>query len=318
VLTFHGLSADGHDPELLGHADHPSVAMFTEVCEHLAKNYHVISSSDVVRARRQGKRLPDRAVVITFDDGYESNALLAWPVLKRLRIPATIFLTTGFIDGTVLPWFVRLEMALSRTQATTIFEHPLTTVEERSAAYGALCQRFKSLSTREAMSLLAQIEDALDVHVRPGDALPAPLRPMTWNTARDLWKSGIIEFGGHTHTHPVLGRCDEPTQRDEIATCSARIREELGHTPSVFAYTNGMSGDFDATTQRLLREAKFECAFTMQSGFVNTSDDALALPRLGNPTSCVEAEAMVSGITERLRQMRQWLKPKRPLTEVPA
>jgi len=43
--------------------------------------------------------LPSRAVAITFDDGYRDNATEALPVLQHHRVPATFFVSTGFLDG---------------------------------------------------------------------------------------------------------------------------------------------------------------------------------------------------------------------------
>ncbi len=310
ILTFHGLSEAGHESDLLSSQDHPNATLFESVCEHLAQNYSVISLSDLMRARKHGRTMPKGAVVITFDDGYASNARLAWPILRRLKMPATIFLTTGFIDRSVLPWFIRLEQALTHTRAGSVQNLPLLTAEHRRAAYGALCSRFKSLSAREGLALLDAIEHAANVSTSPEASLPAPLQPLTWQEVREMWQSGLIEFGGHTHTHPVLGRCDEAMQRDEIFTCHRRIREELGHAPLAFAYTNGQRGDYNDTTRRLLLEAGFEAAFTMQPGFVSPLDAPFDLPRLGNPASLTEAEAMVSGVTDRLRTMSEWLRPR--------
>jgi hypothetical protein len=55
--------------------------------------YHVISLEDLVQAVRRGT-IPKRAVAITFDDGYADNLTLAYPVLRRLGLPATIFATS--------------------------------------------------------------------------------------------------------------------------------------------------------------------------------------------------------------------------------
>lgn len=309
VLTFHGLrDATVPQPDLLDVDQHIPVTFFTEVCEHLAQHYHVVSTLDVVKAQRGETALPERAVAITFDDGYASNYHLAYPVLKRLGLPATIFLTTGYLDGVVLPWFGRLELALSRTRQSRLtwglFELSLGSREERRAAYGQLCAYLKKLPQPGMAAGLAQIESALGVQVCPGDALPDALQPMTWDMAREMQASGIIELGGHTHTHPVLGRCDAALEAEEIHMCRARMKAELGRQPQVFAYPNGMDGDFDADTQRLLTEAGFEAAFTMRAGFVHAHHETMALPRYGSPESPLLLEAMVSGCMERLRQVR--------------
>ena len=312
VLTFHGLRADESlVPEMLDKEQHIPASVFEEVCEHLAKHYQVVHAREVAAAQAGGPKLPSRAVAITFDDGYESNYALAFPVLKRLGLPATIFLTTGYLDRSVLPWFVRLEMALSRTSQSILqvedFTAPLNTASERREAYLALCGRLKSRTQAEADDLLVAIEDALQVHLQPGDNLPAPLRPMTWDMAREMHTSGLITLGGHTHTHPILGRCTPERSEHEIRTCHARIREEIGTSPSLFAYPNGGPGDFDQDTQAMLASTGFSGSFTMHAGFIHPHHEVLALPRYGNPSEPWEVEAMASGLMERLRQFRRGL-----------
>jgi peptidoglycan/xylan/chitin deacetylase (PgdA/CDA1 family) len=61
------------------------------------KNYQVISLAKLVEILESKNPLPDKAIVITFDDGYQDNYTNAWPVLKKHNFPATIFLTTGLI-----------------------------------------------------------------------------------------------------------------------------------------------------------------------------------------------------------------------------
>lgn len=60
--------------------------------------YNVIRLTEFIDAIKSGQRLPTRTVAITFDDGYRDNYLYAWPVLKELNLPATIFVVVNLID----------------------------------------------------------------------------------------------------------------------------------------------------------------------------------------------------------------------------
>jgi peptidoglycan/xylan/chitin deacetylase (PgdA/CDA1 family) len=53
----------------------------------------------VLDFNRQGRPIPPRTFVVTFDDGYENNYSQAWPVLRELEVPATIFVATAYLDG---------------------------------------------------------------------------------------------------------------------------------------------------------------------------------------------------------------------------
>jgi len=61
--------------------------------------YRIISLPDLVAHLRSDRLPPGRAVVVTFDDGYADNYHLAFPILRKLRIPATIFLVSRAVGG---------------------------------------------------------------------------------------------------------------------------------------------------------------------------------------------------------------------------
>ncbi len=311
ILTFHGLS-DGLGEEALLHtAMHPRVEVFRAVCEHLAGDYHVVPLAAALAAQVNGRPVAAGTVALTFDDGYASNYRLAFPVLRELGLPATVFATTGFLDRSVRLWFLRLELALSgsplprvvTTLAGREFDFALGSRQERVAAYGALIPFLKGLAQEQVPGLLDQLELDLQVGSEAWvESLPAPLQPMTWEEAREMQASGLIEFGGHTHTHPILGRCSLETQREEIFHSRLRLSEELGRAPGLFAYPNGKRGDYNDGTIRLLREAGYRAGFTMEPGFfMPTNILPYDLPRYGNPSSLNEVETMASGSFETLR-----------------
>lgn len=127
---------------------------------------------------------------------------------------------------------------------------------------------------------------------------------MTWDQAREMQRSGWIEFGGHTHSHPILARCSVEQQRLEIETCRDRIAAELGAPPRLFAFPNGGEKDCTSETLHLLAEAGFDSAWTMVSGRATPRQNSLLMPRYGSPSSLWEAEATVSGAFELLRKWR--------------
>jgi len=81
------------------------VAVFEQQLVFLRKrNYTFLRFSDL-RDIREGKcSLPRRAVLVYFDDGYKDNYINAYPILKRLGIPATIFVVTDCLDKKKILW----------------------------------------------------------------------------------------------------------------------------------------------------------------------------------------------------------------------
>lgn len=74
---------------------------FLEQMEYLKSHFTVISLADFYGLRTKKQSLLGKLAVITFDDGYRDNYDYAFPILKKLGLPATIFLTTGFVNGEI-------------------------------------------------------------------------------------------------------------------------------------------------------------------------------------------------------------------------
>jgi peptidoglycan/xylan/chitin deacetylase (PgdA/CDA1 family) len=68
-----------------------------------ARGFRFASLRDVVKTTREGGRTEPNTVVLTFDDGYRNNYLHAWPVLRELGIPATVFVASAFM-GSAAPF----------------------------------------------------------------------------------------------------------------------------------------------------------------------------------------------------------------------
>lgn len=310
LLTFHGLRADD-DPGLLDPDLHTPVSVFRNLCRHLAAHYRVLPLGKIVSAFDDGLPLPDGAAAITFDDGYASNHDLAWPVLREFGLPATVFLTTGFVDREEQLWFHRLETALASAGSDAVEIEiggkllilPLKSLDHRRAAFAMLAREIKLLPQESMSTAVSRIERQL----RPQagrDLRLDTLRPLTWEQARQMHRSGLIEFGAHTRRHFILSRCPPAAAEREIRHSRDRIAAELGSLPELFAYPNGQPEDHTPATARMLREAGFAAAVTMSPGFITPGCDRFALPRYGAPASVAEAEATVSGAFESLKQFR--------------
>ncbi|MBM3679013.1 MAG: polysaccharide deacetylase family protein [Actinobacteria bacterium] len=93
VLMYH--KVDGRE----GNTIAVPPALFAEQMRLVADRYRAVSIDDVVAHLDGGRRLPPRAVLITFDDGYRDNLEEAAPVLERLGLPAIVFVPADFVGA---------------------------------------------------------------------------------------------------------------------------------------------------------------------------------------------------------------------------
>ena len=94
ILTYHNLAEQAKGRLVL------AAASFREQMRYLKTNgYRVVSLADFVEFTRLNRQLPQRAVVLTFDDGYRAFKDLAYPVLKELGFTATLFIYTDWVGA---------------------------------------------------------------------------------------------------------------------------------------------------------------------------------------------------------------------------
>jgi len=271
VLTYHRIGDPRRGPPGIVSATRKA---FERQMRWLAGTRRAVSLDDVLRARNGGAPLPRGAVLVTFDDAYRDFDEHAWPVLRRLGIPAALFVPTAYpgSPGRAF-WWDRLFAAIDAargTIATPLGSLPLHAAWQRRRTYRALREHVKSLPHDAAMALVDELVDALAAPPPHGAVLP-------WSALRRLAREGVA-LGAHSRTHPLLSRVPEQRVATEIAGSVEDLRRETGRPPSAFAFPGGAA---PPGADRVLRAAGIRLAFTTSAGL--TAPDApdwLALERI--------------------------------------
>ncbi|NWF71322.1 MAG: polysaccharide deacetylase family protein [Chloroflexi bacterium] len=245
-------------------------AMFEQQMTFVAEHFNVIDLAALQAYLFDNKPLPERPLLITFDDGYLDNYQNAYPVLKKHGFPAVIFLVTSRMDDPARLWWDVCGYAFRATRKNSaalpyIGQQPLASAAERRAARELLMLHLKHIPDEQKQAEMQQLCAALDV------SLPADERLfVTWDQVRELVANGIA-CQPHTVTHPIMTRVSYDEQKRQLTEARARIIDETGQKADAFAYPNGAPGDYDAATLRALRETGYSTAFTLTSGPMSSS-----------------------------------------------
>jgi peptidoglycan/xylan/chitin deacetylase (PgdA/CDA1 family) len=239
VLCYHGVRADDVPTGSMPFEHlHVRAADLEAHCRMLRRCCHPISLEQWRSALTGGPPLPQRPVLLTFDDGYRSALTLALPILQRYETPAAVFVCSGPVGRRLAFW----HDAVARAKG------------EQAV------QDAKQLSCAKWMALCETHQTTL-----ADDDPCAPLRP---DEVRELCESGLVEIGGHTASHCILARAPLATQREEILADHKQLSAWTGRAVSAFAYPNGRPGeDYTDATVGLVREAGYTMAFTTRHGF---------------------------------------------------
>ena len=250
----------------------------------LAEHADVLTPA-VAHDRFRGGAMEKPAVVITFDDGYQNNADVAFPVLAEYDLPATVFLATRFLSSSYTMWDSRLHWGMCRTDHAVATwdgtDYPLTDPETRAASFRDLCDRLRRLHPREIDREVSRLLTSLDVDA--SEALPpdSPYRMLDRDSARRLAESGLVTFGAHTESHAILSRLSPEEQHVEITRSLNDVAALTGESCRLFAYPNGQPGDYDTTGIEVLRRGGVELAFTTVDGPWMDEGSHLEVPRYG-------------------------------------
>ena len=278
---------------------------FERQMEYFHRNYEILSLDTLVQYIQQGAPLPEKAVVITFDDGYKDNYLHAYPILVKHGIPATIFLTTGHIGSSKLFWFDEVKYLvqltpLNQLELDELGSYPLRTEIDRLRNSLIISRRLRKLPEERKRGLIAKLVNTCQVDIPDnlGEALF-----LSWDEVREMSDDGI-SFGAHTVNHPVLTNLPLEQARWEIVQSKKDIEENLGKEVTAFAYP---FGPFNAKIAELVKESGFTSAVTTESELVNRKANPYELPRIGAVGDFNKLKAVFSGLYQDLR-LHQLLK----------
>ena len=286
ILAYHSVV---EDPQLTDYilGSSRARAHFERHIETLAHKFSPVTIDDIAEFAASGRKLPPRAVAVTFDDGFADNYDVALPILNRYGVPATFYIMVDAVENGTLPWYCRIRFAFSTTKkpswacAETGPTYPLGSQAERQAAMPVAWDRGAALAGAEQRAFVEGIERALEID--PSHAQDKHGLMMDWEQVRALKKAGHT-IGGHTLSHPNVAQVREDSARKEISGCKRRLEEKLGAPVEHFSYPHpALNPHWSNQTLSITREAGFKSAVLTTYGAVRSGDDPLAMKRMYTP-----------------------------------
>ena len=223
----------------------------------LKQRFWPIGLFEFVAMLDAGECPPPNAVAITFDDGYDDNYRIAYPILRELDIPATFFVSTGHIDSArpfAYVWLVHMilvttESRLHLPELGLDVVMPASFPERRELASHVL-HLMKDTEAANQSAMIDRLER--DLHI-PRDVGHPDCRPMTWEQLREMSSAGF-EIGSHGVHHQMLAKLPQRQLEAELAESSAAIKRELGSPARVLSYPVGGDRAFDARVMSATRD----------------------------------------------------------------
>ncbi len=253
-----------------------SQASFELQIKFFKKFYNIIKFSDLNKLNRYDK-LPPNSLIITIDDGYEDNYTVAYPILKKYNVPATIYLATDNIGNSNIYWWDELYYILTILNKNKV----LYQTHLRSSHSFDLMKRFKDdpaslfsclnhLDKSKIYSLLESLRKLIpDEH-----NLISSNKFLDWEQIIEM--RSHVDFGSHTCSHSSFEALDEQSIISELTQSKDIIKKAVGSRVISFAYP---AGHHSKKAAELVQEAGYSYAVTLDRG-LNDLEDRYALKRI--------------------------------------
>ncbi|HTS35718.1 MAG TPA: polysaccharide deacetylase family protein [Candidatus Solibacter sp.] len=310
-MTYHGVVPPGYQP-IDGMLDGNLVTAheLRRQLRFLKSRYNVLQPEDVLAWREGGKDLPERAVLLTCDDGLLNHLTCMAPILREENVSCLFFVTgASCAPNRTMLWYEELFLLFLRSPSGFyrvscdgfVADFELGSTEQRGALWWSYVKSLSTIDTQLRRNCLDALEAALGS--RPLEDLSSENSSfmqrfglLTAGEVSSLSAAGMT-IGAHTMSHPMLSQCSPGVAQSEIAECRERLESIENSRVWAFAYPFGDAQSVTPEVLELPEAAGYTAAFMNHGGGLGADLRPFALPRIHvtAQTSLAELEAHVSG-----------------------
>jgi peptidoglycan/xylan/chitin deacetylase (PgdA/CDA1 family) len=277
ALVYHQIDDATGDPTRTIVATH-GASLFESQVRYLKGHYRVVPASELIAAtaaRRRGERFP---VAITFDDDLRSHTRRAMPILGRVGVPATFFVSGASLAAPFSFWWERLQRAI---------DQGVDVESVHQAAGGEPPDDVRTLASRVIDMSPAQ-RDALSARLRERLGPDPEDAAMRADDLRALAQAGF-QIGFHTLRHEAMTGLDEDGLQGAMQEGREQIEEVVGRRLTTISYPHGRA---DERVASAARAAGYEWGFVASPLPVRPATDPLLIGRIGPSVRSTDALAV--------------------------
>ena len=278
------------------------VDTFRRQMNMLRDGFNVISLNDLLQLSMIKQPIPKHAVVITFDDGYADFYDNAFPVLQEFSLPATLFVTTGFVDNQTWLWPDKIKFLLSETKLSEISVPEINRVfrlkVDENKAWHAIADFCLTIPDKAKKQLILSLAEKLGVDIPV--CAPNQFRSLNWGQIKEMSSQGL-DVGSHSVSHPVMTKLELTDLRNELILSKEAIELHINKPVEGFCYPNGLSEDINDEVKREIRSAKYQYAIAAFPSD-NPLSDVWEIKRYAASSDLKEFEKTINGF--RLQRLK--------------
>jgi peptidoglycan/xylan/chitin deacetylase (PgdA/CDA1 family) len=266
------------------------------------KGYIFISLDTLENWLDNKLKLNKKFICLTFDDGYKDNLTHGLPILKKHQVPATIYITNCFPNGTAILWWYLFEDHIKSFNQLILntslgsFEFYWKDESDAFRQFGRVSEAIKAIPAQEMHSVLCKsfaLSDSENTRKCKEVAL-------SWNEIKELSNEPLITIGAHTMNHISMKQQSESTIIEELKASKWEIEAHIGKQVKHFAYPYGSEFDVSKRDLAIASTIGFKTSVLNQAGNIFKQNkknmQALARMPLGNVTDKERMSNYLNGI----------------------
>jgi peptidoglycan/xylan/chitin deacetylase (PgdA/CDA1 family) len=287
VLCYHRIAEVGVDPwDLVVTARN-----FEAQLQVLSNHFNVVGIPDLLNNFQDVVKR--KTVCISFDDGYRDNFITARPLLKKYAIPATFFISSGYIDSGQLFWWDQLadllltsqqlpfglSLRIGNEQYSFSFERnsslsdqerneicqwrpPQNPPNRRCDVFLKLWTLLRPLEVSEQKSLVQQLMEAIEPNSLPA---AAERHPMTESELVEMGDDSLFTIGLHTENHAALGLHAPSFQEREVLQNRRHLESMTGRKADIISFPYG---SYNGDSLELAEKLSLSGCFTSKRSLI--------------------------------------------------
>ncbi|WP_110954060.1 polysaccharide deacetylase family protein [Anaerosinus massiliensis] len=275
ILLYHRVADLEIDSQLLS----VSIKNFDEQIKFLKSSYPILRFED------KWDNIKEKSICITFDDGYADNYYNALPILEKYNVPATFFISSGYIGTNKEFWWDDLERIILLNKVipaeVTInisgvaYKWNTGSKGEILNFYNQLHPLLNDVSNTERIHIINELIEKLTPNLDYRDTH----RVLNELELKKFSQSPLVTIGGHTITHTRLGIQSYNEQKFEIDKSTDKIESIINDKLVVFSYPFGQKCDYNHDTIKILKDNNFKKVASNFPGQVHSWSNKYEIPR---------------------------------------
>ena len=238
---------------------------FENLLFNLKKMGEPLSLDQVIDFHKEKIPLPDFSFSITFDDGFENNYSIAKPILEKLSIPATFYISTNLIDKNLMTWIDQIEFCID-TVGTRTFDLPWSSAPFKIYSKQTKIDFLNSIRKNIKKNPNKFVSDDIVRYVFNHcemeliSSKDGPLdKKMNWDQVYNLHSHELFSIGGHSHNHVSLGLLRLREMKIEITKSIKFLKDKANIETQHYSYPEGQKIDFNKNVEQFLKKNSIRC-----------------------------------------------------------